>query len=165
MRKIRENQRKRTPWNPVGKLWWWRICTENLRRWGGLASLEKLQATLDSLAEAAPTNKAKKDSSMPALVAINKEKPRMDENFIRIGKSWGDAYVFMIFDVWQWSLEKPNKRAISHKRSNPGTSLIVIVLLRGVEGDAGKPSNTSRAQQARVARMVVIRQPNYTCRY
>jgi hypothetical protein len=34
---------------------------------GGLASLEKLQATLDSLAAEAPTNKAKKDSSMPAL--------------------------------------------------------------------------------------------------
>ena len=41
---------------------------------GGLASLEKLQATLDSLAAEAPTNKAKKDSSMPALVAINKER-------------------------------------------------------------------------------------------
>ena len=46
--------------------------------------MEKLQATLDSLAEAAPTNKAKKDSSMPALVAIKKEKPRMDENLMRI---------------------------------------------------------------------------------
>lgn len=46
----------------------------------GLASLEKLQATLDSLAEAAPTNKAKKDSSMPALVAINKELREMQES-------------------------------------------------------------------------------------
>ncbi len=37
---------------------------------------------------------------------------------------------------------------------------MVIVLLRGVEGDARKPSNTSRAQQARVAQLVVIRQSN-----
>lgn len=46
----------------------------------GLASLEKLQATLDSLAAEAPTNKAKKDSSMPALVAINKELREMQES-------------------------------------------------------------------------------------
>lgn len=46
-----------------------------------MASLEKLQATLDSLAaEASPTSRAKKDSSIPALVAINKELREMQQS-------------------------------------------------------------------------------------
>lgn len=101
---------KRTPWNPVGKLWWRRICTENFAvevAWHPWRSCKQLWIRW-------PKRRPQTRQRKTLLCRHWWPSTRRNREWMRIwwefDESWWDFMMFSwSINVWQWSLEKPKE--------------------------------------------------------